>query len=82
MGNLHQYEAPYYTLQEMSDSRGLNNTGVNPAMVSGEDVRALGPCVESSTEVMDAGIITFTGGSMFDARRTWHFKRLALNDEV
>ncbi|CAE7529745.1 cpr-c2 [Symbiodinium sp. CCMP2456] len=60
LSNLREYEDPYYTLQEMRDAKGPNGTGVNPSLVSGEDV-------------MDAGVLTFQQGSMFDADRTWHF---------
>ncbi|CAE7627100.1 CDC33 [Symbiodinium sp. CCMP2592] len=60
LANLREYEDPYYTLQEMRDAKGPNGTGVNPSLVSGEDV-------------MDAGVLTFQQGSMFDPERTWHF---------
>jgi len=60
--NLHKYEAPYYTLLEMSVATGVNGTGVNPSVISGEDV-------------MDAGLITFQAGSSFDGAKTWHFMK-------
>ncbi|CAJ1383584.1 unnamed protein product [Effrenium voratum] len=62
LSNLENYEKPYYTLKEMRDTAGENSTGVNPTTVSGEDV-------------MDAGIITFAAGSVFDASKTWHFMK-------
>ncbi|CAE7757574.1 cpr-c2 [Symbiodinium microadriaticum] len=65
LANLREYEDPYYTLQEMRDAKGPNGTGVNPSLVSGEDV-------------MDAGVLTFQQGSMFDADRTWHFMKGSL----
>jgi len=65
LANLREYEDPYYTLQEMRDAKGPNGTGVNPSLVSGEDV-------------MDAGVLTFQQGSMFDPERTWHFMKGSL----
>ncbi|CAE7540817.1 unnamed protein product [Symbiodinium natans] len=62
LANLRTYEDPYYTLQEMRDAKGSNGAGVNPSLVSGEDE-------------MDAGILTFEPGSMFDADKTWHFTK-------
>lgn len=62
LANLHKYEAPYFTLLEMSVATGVNGTGVNPSVISGEDV-------------MDAGLITFQAGSSFDATKAWHFMK-------
>mmetsp|Transcript_16616 Transcript_16616/g.31415 ORF Transcript_16616/g.31415 Transcript_16616/m.31415 type:complete len:336 (-) Transcript_16616:35-1042(-) len=62
LSNLKNYEDPYYTLQEMRDAKGANGSGVNPSLISGEDV-------------MDAGILTFQQGSIFDADKSWHFMR-------